>query len=239
MKYLDVTLSDPASNLALDEALLSVCETLGDSVLRIWESRTHFAVLGYSNRAALELDIAACEMNHIPVFRRCTGGGAVLQGPGCLNYALAYHAGNQHEKFHELEVSYDFVLRPHQSLFERILERPVEVSGTSDLAIDGWKFSGNSQYRRRGTVLFHGSFLLNLDISVVGRCLRMPSKQPSYRANRPHQSFMRNLLIDSDTVKQELRNTWQSDQLFSAVPWDTVADLVRNRYSRREWNFKF
>ncbi len=239
MKYIDLSLPDPANNLALDEALLSVCETLGDSVLRVWESKTHFAVLGYSNRAALELDVSACALNRVPIFRRCTGGGAVIQGPGCLNYALVYNAADQPDGFNEFAVSYDFVLRPHQSLFEVILERPVEIRGTSDLAIDGCKFSGNAQYRRRGTVLFQGSFLLNLDISVASKCLRMPSKQPAYRANRPHQSFMKNLLLDSDRVKQALRNTWRADQPLESVPWDRIDALLRARYARHEWNFKF
>lgn len=239
MKYIDLSLPDAARNLACDEALLYLCENLGESVLRIWEPKTHFAVLGYSNRVALELDVANCELKGIPILRRCTGGGAVLQGPGCLNYALIYNDSHDPEWFNEIAVSYDFVLRRHQSLFEEILERPIEVQGISDLAVGGHKFSGNAQYRRRRTVLFQGSFLLNLDLSIVEQCLRMPSKQPAYRANRPHQSFMRNLLIDSNRIKQALRTTWSADQPLTTIPWDRIDVLLRERYARNEWIFKF
>src|SRR6185437_16520108 len=89
MKYIDLTLPTPAGNLALDEALLEWCEA-GDGVelLRFWEPMEPFVVLGYANHAAKEADLEACLAAKIPVLRRCSGGGTVLQGAGCLNYSL-------------------------------------------------------------------------------------------------------------------------------------------------------
>ena len=57
-------------------------------MLRFWEPNKPFVVVGYANQAAREVDLEACRKLGIPVFRRCTGGGTVLQGPGCLNYSL-------------------------------------------------------------------------------------------------------------------------------------------------------
>ncbi|TAL05365.1 MAG: lipoate--protein ligase family protein, partial [Verrucomicrobia bacterium] len=89
MKALDLTLPTPAENLACDEALLDAAEAgPGDEVLRFWESREHFVVVGYANKVASEVNVAACEAKSIPILRRCSGGGTVVQGPGCLNYAL-------------------------------------------------------------------------------------------------------------------------------------------------------
>ncbi|MCU0785114.1 MAG: lipoate--protein ligase family protein, partial [Verrucomicrobia bacterium] len=89
MRFLDLTLPTPAGNLACDEALLDWCEAGGDGeVLRFWESPGHFVVVGYANKVATEVNAAACEAREIPVLRRCSGGGTVVQGPGCLNYAL-------------------------------------------------------------------------------------------------------------------------------------------------------
>ena len=89
MKWLDLTLPSPAENLACDEALLDWCENgKGDEVLRFWEPREHFVVVGYANKIANEVNVAACEKRGIPILRRCSGGGTVLQGPGCLNYTL-------------------------------------------------------------------------------------------------------------------------------------------------------
>ena len=89
MKCLDLTLRTPAENLACDEGLLDFCEGgCGHEILRFWEPQTHFVVLGHANRVATEVDREACERLGIPVLRRCSGGGTVLQGPGCLNYSL-------------------------------------------------------------------------------------------------------------------------------------------------------
>src|SRR2546423_8107969 len=89
MRSLDLTLPSPEENLALDEALLDACEDEGaDETLRFWEPQQHFAVVGYANAAAKEVNLPYCEANQIPVLRRFTGGGTVLQGPGCLNYSL-------------------------------------------------------------------------------------------------------------------------------------------------------
>src|SRR5688572_15806505 len=89
MTLLDLTLPSPAENLALDEALLDAAEAdeCGE-VLRFWESPTPFVVVGYANKIAAEANVAACEAKGIPILRRCSGGGTVVQGPGCLNYAV-------------------------------------------------------------------------------------------------------------------------------------------------------
>ena len=89
MKFLDLSFHAPAENLACDEALLDWFEENGgDGVLRFWEPKNYFAVVGYGNRVETEVNVAACDKEGIPILRRCSGGGTVLQGPGCLNYSL-------------------------------------------------------------------------------------------------------------------------------------------------------
>ena len=62
MTLLDLTLPTPAENLALDEALLDAAEDgVGGEVLRFWESPTPFVVVGYANKIASEVNVAACE----------------------------------------------------------------------------------------------------------------------------------------------------------------------------------
>ena len=62
MKRLDLTLPSPAENLAADEALLDWCEAGdGDETLCFWEPRETFVVVGYANKVATEVNVAACE----------------------------------------------------------------------------------------------------------------------------------------------------------------------------------
>ena len=50
MKILDRTFLSPADDLACDEALLEESESSGGGeLLRFWQPKKYFAVLGYSN----------------------------------------------------------------------------------------------------------------------------------------------------------------------------------------------
>jgi lipoate-protein ligase A len=239
MKYLDLNFSEPMKNLACDEVLIDCCEREhGDAVLRVWEASRYFAVTGYSNRVAAAVDQVACAADGVSVLRRFTGGGAVLQGPGCLNYSLIF----RHEKSEahgDITRSYHYVLNRHREMFAALTGASVTVEGTSDLAIGGRKFSGNSQYRRRLWTLVHGTFLLNFDLARIARYLPMPSKEPPYRSHRPHENFLVNLHIDASAVKQALRRVWNAMDELEAPPQAVIDSMVRQRYARPEWNFKF
>ncbi|MGH7993387.1 MAG: lipoyl protein ligase domain-containing protein, partial [Limisphaerales bacterium] len=66
MKLLDLTLASPAENLACDEALLNWSEAAGGEILRFWEPREYFVVVGYANRVETEVNVAACQAHGIP-----------------------------------------------------------------------------------------------------------------------------------------------------------------------------
>ena len=86
------------------------------------------------------------------------------------------------------------------------------VNGHTDLALNGRKFSGNSQRRKKNFLLFHGTFLLNFDLALVGEFLRMPSLQPDYRASRSHDDFLVNLNLPADQVKAALQKAWSATE---------------------------
>src|SRR5215813_9500173 len=75
-----------AENLALDEILLAQRE----ETLRFWECSRPVVVLGRSGRARGQIRMEACEADGVDVLRRCSGGGAVVLGPGCLNYSFVF-----------------------------------------------------------------------------------------------------------------------------------------------------
>jgi lipoate-protein ligase A len=238
MIYLDLSFTDPAENLACDEALLQWCEDQRrEGALRVWQPAQYFVVIGHSNKIAVEVNESACAAHQVRVFRRCSGGGTVLQGPGCLNYALILpHEG---QGLGDLTRTYRFVLERHRRLFAQLTGAAVRVQGTSDLSLAGRKFSGNSQYRKRSWTLVHGTFLLHFDLALMERYLPMPSKEPGYRQHRRHGDFLLNLDLATDIVKQRLRETWNATQDLETTPFALIEALVRERYARPEWNLKF
>lgn len=239
MKYLDLSFADPRRNLACDEALGDNFEAAdGGEVLRLWEPAGYFVVVGYSNRVTAEVNVAACEERGIPILRRFSGGGAVLQGPGCLNYTLVLR-NERAASLSDIGQSYSRALDRHRQVCAGLTSERVQIQGTSDLAIAGWKFSGNSQHRKQRYTVFHGTFLLNFDLSLIEVCLPLPSRQPAYRQGRAHESFLRNLCIDPARVKQALMETWHADDPYDRVPDERIEALMEGRYTRGEWNNKF
>ncbi len=264
MNHLDLTLPTPAENLACDEALLDRCDAGdGPEVLRFWEPLTHFVVVGYSNRVGREVNVKACQKNDIPILRRCSGGGTVLQGPGCLNYSLILRI-DSNPALQRVTGTNRFVMERNRAALETLLsggsrrneaqssessiqhpassiehpESRIAVRGHTDLAIDGRKFSGNAQRRKRHAVLFHGTFLLNIHLPIVSELLSMPSKQPDYREGRSHAEFLMNLAAPAEEVKAALRRDWQTDQLLADPPIEATRALVAQKYATQEWNLR-
>ena len=241
MKVLDLTLPSPAENLACDEALLDTAEAgQGGEVLRFWESPEYFVVVGYANRVATEVNHAACEARGIPILRRCSGGGTVVQGPGCLNYALVLWI-TEDEPTRNISAANHFIMERNRAAIQSALRPPtsdLRIQGHTDLSIDSRKFSGNSQRRRRQYMLFHGTFLLNFDLALVSKLLPMPAKEPAYREARAHGEFITNLNLSAEVVKETLRTAWNAREAVAVVPVTNIRSLVAGRYSRHDWNFK-
>jgi len=238
MKLLDLTLPSPAENLACDEALLEAAE-VGEieEHLRFWESPQPFVVVGYANKVATEVNVTACETRGIPILRRCSGGGTVVQGPGCLSYALILRI-TEDGPTRSISAANQFIMDRNRTALEALLNRSVGIQGHTDLTVEGLKFSGNSQRRRRKFLLFHGTFLLNFDLALVSELLLMPALQPDYRASRVHREFITNLNAASEALRLTLRKTWGAMAPTKEVPWSGIRNLVAEKYSTAEWNRK-
>ncbi len=239
MKYLDYSFADPGANLACDEALLEAHEAnvLEGESLRVWEAKNYFVVISHSNRVAAEVDREACARRKIAVLRRMSGGGAVVQGPGCLNYALILNSAAHGLK--TIGDAFRLVLERHRDCVGALAGARPRIEGISDLTLAGRKFSGNAQQRKARFVLVHGTFLLNFDLALIETCLRMPARQPAYRAARPHSEFVVNLNIPCARLREALRSAWRAQEPLAPVPWARIAALAAERYARPEWSNKF
>jgi lipoate-protein ligase A len=238
MKYVDLPLASPAANLACDEALLEMCECGAEhEILRFWESKEHFAVVGYANSAAREVNLEACKADGVPVLRRLTGGGAVLQGPGCLNYSVILKIPGS-GPLASITGTNKTVLEKQRVALEPLIGGTVAIKGQTDLALGALKISGNAQRRKKRFLIFHGTFLLNFNIALIEKYLLMPSKEPDYRANRSHGQFLTNIGLEANIVKEALRAEWRAVEGLRAIPVEKVAELAENKYSTEGWNLK-
>jgi lipoate-protein ligase A len=237
MEFLDVTLPTLAENLALDEALLLDAEAgRGGEVLRAWEWPQPAVVLGAGGRIADDVDATACTADGVPLARRSSGGGTVLLGPGCLLYSLVLRYDRAAE-LREIGSSYCYILG---RLIDALtpLQPGIAMAGSSDLAVNGRKVSGNSQQRKRDHLLHHGTLLYGFDPPLVGRYLREPPRQPAYRERRSHDTFVMNLPADALTLRERLRAEWTAEPAHRPLPLDAVQQLVATKYGQAEWVYR-
>jgi len=235
VQHLDLTLPTVADNLALDEALLLGAESgaIGE-VLRIWEWREPAVVLGSACRLAEDVDVAACDAESVPILRRSSGGGTVLLSAGCLLFSLILRYDHD-PALSEIRSSYLYILG---HIAQALAIDGITAAGTSDLALGGRKFSGNAQQRKRHFLLHHGTLLYAFDLSSVGRYLRLPPRQPEYRAGREHAEFLINLPLSANELKQRLRDAWGARTLLRDWPEDLTRQLKTEKYDRREWSYR-
>jgi lipoate-protein ligase A len=236
MDRLELTLGSAAENVALDEALLDREEArrAGREVLRLWESPEPIVVLGRTSKRALEVNEVECRRRGIPILRRSSGGAAIIAGPGCLMYAVVLSYEKRPE-LRPLDRAHAFVLERTAAALQPLLPGAVRC-GTSDLALDGRKFSGNSMRAKRHHFLYHGTILYDFPLELVSACLRQPPRQPIYRAGREHEAFLMNIPLSADALRAALVQAWHAHLTGEAWPAELTAQLVRERYSLASWN---
>lgn len=235
MHYLDLTLPTIHENLALDEALLERAEAGDDGeTLRFWAPSEHAVVVGRSSRVAEEVRSDRCEARGVPVARRISGGASIVTGPGCLMYAVVLNL-ERRAALRAVQECHRFVLA---ALARAIgpLRSGVSCRGTSDLAVDFKKFSGNSLRMRRRHVLYHGTLLCDFDLALLEELLGTPPRQPDYRAGRSHGAFVVNLKVPHALLKEAIAAAFDARSPLTDWPVQETAQLVATRYGLRSWN---
>ncbi len=223
--------------LAWEEAVLHAVEADPTAAaLLLWEAAAPAIVVGRSNVVDREVDVAACGTDGVQIYRRSSGGGAVVLGPGCLCYALALPI-TPADRAAGIPAVTRAVMGRLAVALQPLSTEPVAVQGISDLTIGGRKCSGNSQRWLRQALLHHGTLLYDADVSRIARWLRFPSQQPDYRADRPHAAFIRTFPATRGALETALATSlaavasgWGASEV-SRVPL-----LMAERYARDDWH---
>ncbi|REK28231.1 MAG: lipoate--protein ligase family protein [Planctomycetota bacterium] len=235
MQWLDLTLADPAANLALDEALLERAEASEDPAecLRVWESSDPLVVVGRGSSLATEVDLSRCAHDHVPVLRRCSGGAAIVAARGCLFYALVLNF-ELRPALRKIDQAHEFVLGEICAALAGS-DADLELAGTSDLAVRGRKVSGNSLRLRRRHLLYHGTLLYDMALPLATRYLHPPPREPDYRAGRSHADFIANLNVGRAELMGSLRRQWNAQAEMGGWPEESVDRLVDEKYGQEAW----
>lgn len=240
MNLLDYTLPTVAANLALDEALLLAAEEQEHGeILRFWEWSTPAIVLGSGGIYNNDIHEENVQRDSVPVYRRSSGGGTVILNRGCLLFTLIlnYDTAIELEQIHS---SYEYISQTMCAALSQ-LGLKADSAGISDLVHQGLKFSGNAQQRKRYHLLHHGTILYDMDLSLIGKYLLEPPRQPEYRQHRTHQCFVGNLPSSSEQLKDTCQHIWNVQNTLTILPdsiQERVNDLVESKYTLDSWTHR-
>ncbi len=156
-------------------------------VVRVEEARDVVVVTSRSRDPGREIFLEHCRDDGVAVVVRPTGGGAVVLGPGVVAVSVVRHAAPL-GRFPE----------PYFHAFCGLVAGAlsacsvagVEMRGTSDVCLNDRKIAGSSLRLWHDRALFQLSLLVDMDVGLIDRYLRTPSREPAYRQGRTHREFV-------------------------------------------------
>jgi lipoate-protein ligase A len=197
---------EPERELAADLAMFEAVEAGSAASLgRCWQVGFPVVVAGRHSSIAQDVAREACRDDGVPVIRRFSGGGTIVLGHGCLNYAVALSAVSR-PALTDVAASFRFVL---EAIVAALEVPALAIAGGTDLVVNGRKVSGNAQRRGRRAILHHGTLLYDFDAGLATRYLKEPIRQPAYRAARRHADFLGNVGLAGDIIRERLDAAWR------------------------------
>lgn len=158
---IESTTQNPGYNLALEEYLLSFTSQY-DCILYLWQNQ-NTVVIGRHQNPWQECNLSLMEKEGVVLARRLSGGGAVYQDLGNLNFTFIMPRKN-----------YDFQRQAGVILHAlSALGIQGEISGRNDLLVQGRKFSGNAFLLREKQAYHHGTLLVDVDQEKMSRYLQV------------------------------------------------------------------
>jgi len=240
-------------NMAIDEALL-ISEK---PVLRFYKWKPAAISLGYS-QSINEININQCEKLGIDYVRRLTGGKAVLHDKE-LTYSFIINEYIMPKKIVDSYmvisngILFALKLLGIDASMKDSINKPASSSicfnepSYYEITVGNRKLVGSAQTRKNFKILQHGSILLGIDIekmcSLFNNCTNKIinySKKRITSINELNKKIKYNDLIRA--LKQGFEENFQiklkNDSLTNKELM-LAKKLAKQKYSTKEWNFRF
>lgn len=234
IRILETGYNNARWNMSVDEVLMNSVNDV--PVLRLYGWKPPAVSIGYFQRIEEEVNVKKCNQLGIDVVRRITGGGSVL---------------------HDSELTYSFLTRKYpQNISDSYrwicdvivisinkLGLDAKFSPLNDIIINGKKISGNAQTRKKGTLLQHGTILLNVDVEKMFSALKIPSEKISDKMITDVKERVVGLNKTFDEVALALKSGF-SEKFGATLIIDKLTKeeeiattkLVEEKYSTDKWN---
>ncbi|OFV71291.1 lipoate--protein ligase [Acetobacterium wieringae] len=239
MKYIDWKETDPQKNLAFEEYVFNQMDK-DESYFLLWQN-DNAVIVGKHQNTIEEINQEYIKENDIKVVRRLSGGGAVYHDLGNLNFTFIVNEAGQ-EQF-----DFQTFTRPLVEAL-KTLGVNAEFNSRNDLAIDGKKFSGNSQYAKRGRILHHGTILFNSNLATIQSALKVKKDKIESKGIKSVKSRVTNIVdyLDEDYTLEDfkaalLKAMFENDNLEMITLLEeeiqAIEQLKTEKYATWDWNY--
>ncbi|MGG7163220.1 lipoate--protein ligase [Clostridium ihumii] len=229
---------NPYFNHAAEEYVL---KNFDDECFMLWRN-SPCILIGKNQNAFAEINTDYVKENNIIVVRRLTGGGAVFNDLGNINFTfISKNKGDINSNFRKFTLP---ILKALDSLGIN-----ASFSGRNDITIDGKKISGNAQYYYKDKVLHHGTLLFSSSISNLSEALKVnPLKIKSKGVNSvsARVTNIHNYLnTDMDVLQFKnyitsfVMDYFNEKNLYNFTDYDlkNINIIMEDRFSKFSWNF--
>jgi|Deesub1362A_J573_1020465.scaffolds.fasta_scaffold03061_2 lipoate-protein ligase A len=265
-RLLDTGFNDPFYNMALDEAILEeVAAGYSLPTLRLYGWNPPSVSIGYFQKVFEEIDVEYCRDNGIGLVRRPTGGRAVLHDNE-LTYSYIVPEASDHSGKGVIEtykristgilmglkllgVNAQWIEKPAKHVKSSIC---FNSSSWYEITCEGKKIVGSAQMRKKGVVLQHGSIIIDLDVDRMFNCFRFKTTEAKVKSKKiflKKATSLNRLLkqrANFEVVKQGIVKGFEKGlniQFKAGKVSDRESRLAqqlkREKYSKKEWNFRF
>jgi lipoate-protein ligase A len=172
----------------LPDARLLTDNYPGSGVL-VWVPGFFCIVLGQSNKPEESINIEQVKKDNIPVYKRPSGGEAVILSPHTLAISFLKRDEPLRSPRHYFEMYNKMVIKALRSLGIQNLAQ----KGISDICIRDKKVLGSSIYRNKNVLLYQAVLNISEPVLSLEKYLKHPPREPHYRDKRSHKDFVTSL----------------------------------------------
>jgi lipoate---protein ligase len=200
-------------------------------------------IIGQNQNTYDEINALYVKQNSVKVVRRLSGGGAVFQDRGNLNFSNIYT--NDGSALIDFTKVSDIIT----SFLKDKFDLDTHFSGRNDLVLDGKKISGQARSLQGNKILHHGTLLLSSNKKSLTDALRFNPEKYADRSLRSNHDRVTNIsehLTENismekfkDLFVNYVRSCFPEAKMMELTHEDiaNVNLLIAEKYSTWEWNY--
>lgn len=256
-RLLKLETEDAFTNMAIDEAILTARITgKAPNTLRFYRWKPSAVSIGRFQNLPNEVNVENCRKHGVDIVRRITGGGAVYHDQdGEITYSVVVDGKDLGCAGMDLIYAYKAMcgglIEAAKILGTNAEFNPIDPKQCPNITVKGRKISGSAQSYRRGVLLQHGTFLVDINHEKMFTFLKVPwaktlpdilevSKKKLTSAKQELESQMSIEEAHQALVRgfERTLRTQLVEKELTSYERKLAEKLRRNKVSTEKWNFK-